>query len=72
MKKLGVIGGMGPAATALFYEMIIEKKRKRILFFSIFLIYRILMLLARLWIMVYSIMISLPGVNCEKLRFKIS
>ena len=25
MKKLGVIGGMGPAATAIFYEMLIEK-----------------------------------------------
>ena len=27
MKKLGVIGGMGPAATALFYQMIAEKTK---------------------------------------------
>lgn len=27
MKKLGVIGGMGPAATALFYTMIAEKTK---------------------------------------------
>ncbi len=29
MKKIGVIGGMGPEATALFYRMIIEKFQKK-------------------------------------------